>query len=103
MATIIKAGGVLMCLWKPRQYFNKLLFTMVFMSFTNFYVDHWIMRKAMRNVCLENTFTSPEQEHRNLYEFYFPNDHKITEIRKLSGAYFEYQKAHSEQGEGLIF
>jgi hypothetical protein len=56
LAGIVKGGGLIIVAWKVKQLYNKLLFGLIFLSFSNFFADHWIMKRAIRNVCLENLF-----------------------------------------------
>ena len=56
VAGVIKGGGLILVAWKAKQLYNKLLFGLVYLSFSNFFADHWTMKRAIRNVCLETLF-----------------------------------------------
>ena len=57
LSGIIKGGGFILVVWKSKQIYNKILLGLIYLSFSSLFADHWVMKRAMRNVCLETTFS----------------------------------------------
>jgi hypothetical protein len=47
-------------------------------------LDHYNCRQRLKSISLQKTFTVEEQEIRNLYEFYYPDDSESKKIAALT-------------------
>jgi len=95
--------GMAASIIKPKSYTYKLVglfctpqLMTAFMAFHSMVLDHYSCRRRLQDVSLQKRFTVEEQEIRNLYEYFYPEDPQIASIAALSRECIEFRRIKQE-------